>query len=408
MNNLFVFFIVILTLEFIFDRWLDAINSRSWRPELPEGADDIYDKQRYALSRDYSLANYRFGKITATFSFVVMFAMLWFHGFAWLDNLVKKYTPDPVWQALLFFGILGLASDLLSLPFSVYRTFVIEEKFGFNKTTARTFILDKIKGYLLAGLMGGGLLALVVVIYTRTGSLFWLWTWFVVSAFLILMNMFYTAIILPLFNKLTPLEGGELKENIEAYCSRNGFILKNIFVMDGSKRSSKANAFFSGLGHRKTIVLFDTLVNNYSSAELTAVLAHEVGHYKLKHTVKGTVFAVVNTGLVLFVLSLCLGSPSLAAALGASGPSFHIGLLAFGILYSPLSEATGIFMNYLSRKHEFEADHFARETYNGAPLAMALRKLTSDNLGNLTPHPFYVKVHYSHPPVLQRLEALEK
>lgn len=407
MNYLLLLFMLILIGEFLFDKWLDRLNLKNWSEELPESAKGIYDADRYKLSQQYYRTNLKFGNVTSAFSLILMLSVLLFHGFAWLDNEVRQTTDSAVWQALIFFGVLGLASDILGLPFSIYKTFVIEEKFGFNKTTVKTFITDKLKGYLLAALVGGGLLALIVKLYSETGELFWVLAWIVVSTFTIFVSMFYTAVLLPIFNKLTPLEEGPLKEAIQSYSAKVGFALKHIYVMDGSKRSSKANAFFSGLGHRKTIVLYDTLVNNYSVEELAAVLAHEVGHYKKKHTLKGMAMAVANSGLVFFILSLFLGNGELAKAFGASQSSFHLDVLAFGILYSPLSELIGIGMNYLSRKHEFEADAFAKETYNGVALGSALKKLTADNLSNLTPHKTVVFVHYSHPPVLQRLDALQ-
>ncbi len=336
-----------------------------------------------------------------------MLAMLLFGGFAWLDEHVRMYTSNPIWMAIIFFGVLGIASDIIGTPFSLYHTFVIEEKFGFNKTTIKTFILDKIKGYLLAAIIGGGLLAFIVWIYGITGKYFWLYAWGVMAVFMMFATMFYASIILPLFNKFTPLPEGELRSAIEAYCSKVGFKLNNLFVMDGSKRSSKANAFFSGLGSSKKIVLYDTLINNHTTDELVAVLAHEIGHYKKKHTRTGLIVGFFQTGLMLFILSLFLGNPALAEALGAKQSSFHLNILVFGMLYSPLSEILGILMNMLSRKHEYEADNFAKTTFNGEALASALKKLSVNNLSNLKPHPAYAFVHYSHPTLLERLAELK-
>jgi STE24 endopeptidase len=283
---------------------------------------------------------------------------------------------------------------------------VIEEKFGFNKTTPRTFVLDKLKGYLLGIIIGGGLLGLIIFIYRETGNNFWWMAWLAVAAFMMFATMFYASIILPLFNKLTPMPEGELRTAIENYCKKVNFKLNNLFVMDGSKRSSKANAFFSGLGPKKKIVLFDTLIEKHTTDELVAVLAHEIGHYKKKHTRTGLILGLAQSGLMLFILSLFLGNDELAKAMGASESSFHINALAFGILYSPLSEILGILGNILSRKHEYEADEYAKTTFSGNALAEALKKLSVDNLSNLTPHPAYVFVHYSHPTLLQRLKAL--
>jgi len=406
MNIYFVIILSIVIFDFLLDRLLDYLNMKNFSPQLPKEAEGIYDAEKYKKSMEYYKVNHRFGLLTSSLGFVVTIAMLLFGGFGWLDRIVRHYTENPVWMAILFFAIIGIASDILSMPFTIYQTFVIEEKFGFNKTTVKTFILDKLKGYLLGAIIGGGLLAIIVIIYEKTGTNFWWMAWAVAAAFMMFATMFYSSIILPLFNKLTPLPAGELRTAIENYCSRVGFKLNNLFMMDGSKRSSKANAFFSGLGPRKKIVLFDTLIEKHTTDELVAVLAHEIGHYKLKHTRKGLLIGLLQTGFMLFVLSLFLGKDELAKALGAGQSSFHINITAFGILFSPMSEIIGILGNILSRKHEFEADYYAKTTFNGALLADALKKLSADNLSNLKPHPAYVFVHYSHPPLLQRLAWL--
>jgi STE24 endopeptidase len=406
MNTFFIVIVSIIVLDFIVDKYLDYLNLKNWSADLPKEATGIYDAEKYRKSMEYYKVNHRFGLLTSSFTFILMMLMLFLGGFGFVDDYARTITSHPVWLALLFFGILGLASDILSTPFSVYHTFVIEEKFGFNKTTVKTFILDKLKGYLLGIILGGGLLALIVLIYQKTGVNFWWMAWLVLAAFMMFATMFYASVILPLFNKLTPLSEGELRTAIEDYCRKVNFKLNNLFVMDGSKRSSKANAFFSGLGPRKKIVLFDTLIEKHTTDELVAVLAHEIGHYKKKHTRTGLLIGLAQSGLMLFILSLFLGNPELAKAMGASASSFHIDMLAFGILYSPLSEILGILGNILSRKHEYEADNFAQTTFNGSALAEALKKLSVDNLSNLKPHPAYVFVHYSHPPLLQRLKAL--
>jgi len=408
MNTLFYIIICIVLLDFTIDRVLDYLNLKSWSPELPKEAEGIYDVEKYRKSMEYYKVNDRFSMITSTFSLVLLLVMLFFNGFAWIDDYVRTITTNPVWMALLFFGIIGLASDLLSTPFALYKTFVIEEKFGFNKMTWKTFILDKIKGYVLSALIGGLLLAAIVSIYMVTGKFFWLYALGVLALFMVFATMFYASIILPLFNKLTPLSEGELRTAIENYCRKVGFNLTNLFVMDGSKRSAKANAFFSGLGAKKRIVLFDTLIEKHTTDELVAVLAHEIGHYKRKHTRQGLVLGLLQSAVMLYILSLFLGNPKLSEALGATHSSFHLDILAFGILYSPLSEILGILMNMLSRKNEYEADHYAKETYDGEALANALKKLSVDNLSNLKPHPAYVFMHYSHPPLLKRLGALKK
>ena len=408
MNIYFILILAILALDFVMDRWLDFLNIRNFSRELPKEAKGIYDDDKYRTSMDYYKANHRLGLYSSVFSFAIIVAMLLSGGFGFLDGLVKEVTGHPVFSALLFFGIVGLGSDLLSLPFALYRTFVIEEKFGFNKTTPRTFLLDKLKGYLLAVIIGGGLLAIVVNLYQSLGRDFWWIAWLLIAAVMLFATLFYTSWILPLFNKLRPLPEGELRSAIEKYCNGVGFRLQNLFVMDGSKRSTHANAFFSGLGPKKKIVLFDTLIEKHPVGELVAVIAHEVGHYKKKHTLTGLIMGLGQSGLMLFILSLFLGNPGLASALGAAQNSFQIDIIAFGILFSPLSRITGIAGNVISRRHEYEADAYARKTYDGVALAAALRNLSVDNLSNLTPHPAYVFVYYSHPTLLQRLRMLNR
>lgn len=404
----------IILVEFLFDKILDFLNLKNLSPELPEEAKDIYDKEKYRKSQEYYRANHNFSMVTSIFSLIAILLMLFLNGFSFVDSFVRKYTENPIMMSLLFFGILGFASDILSTPFTLYKIFVIEEKFGFNKTTVKTFLLDKLKGYFLAVIIGGGLFSLVVWIYLNTGPYFWLIAWGVISFFTIFMVMFYTSVIVPIFNKLTPLPEGELRAAIESYCKKVGFKLNNLFVIDGSKRSSKANAYFSGLGAKKTIVLYDTLIEKHTTEELVAVLAHEVGHYKKKHTLVGTIQGILSSGIMLFILSLFLGNPELSKALGVAQEAlpaagrFHLEILVFGMLYSPISEMLGIISNILSRRNEFQADAYAKQTYNGTALQAALKKLSSDNLSNLKPHPAYVFVHYSHPPVLERLKALDK
>ncbi|TAL63039.1 MAG: M48 family peptidase, partial [Bacteroidetes bacterium] len=395
MNTLFIIIISIILLDFFFDKILDFLNLKTLSPELPKEAEGIYDAEKYKKSQAYYKVNHNFSTLTSVISLAGMLVMLFLNGFAFVDSLVREYTQDTILMALFFLGILAFASDLLGMPFSLYKTFVIEEKFGFNKTSLKTFILDKLKGYVLAAIVGGGLFALIIWIYQSTGQYFWLLAWAVISFFTIFITMFYTTVLVPIFNKLTPLPEGELRTAIEEYCKKVGFKLNNLFVIDGSKRSSKANAYFSGLGAKKTIVLYDTLIEKHTTEELVAVLAHEVGHYKKKHTLTGTIQGVIQTGVMLFIMSLFLGNPELSKALGAGKGSFHLDIIVFGLLYSPLSEILGIISNILSRKHEFEADAYAKETYNGNALGAALKKLSSDNLSNLKPHHAYVFVHYS-------------
>jgi len=407
-QTIFYIIIAIILFDYVLERVLDYLNSTYWSNEIPPELKGIYDAEKYKKSQDYEKVTTRFSIFSSTLSLVVLLVLLFTGGFAWLDNFVRQYTDNPIWMAILFFGIFGLVADLFSTPLSIYSTFVIEEKFGFNKTTPKTFILDKLKGWVLGAIIGGGLLALVVWIYETTGSWFWIIAWGVVGVFTIFMTMFYSNVIVPLFNKQTPLEDGELRSAIEAFASKVKFKLKNIYVMDGSKRSTKANAYFSGLGAKKRIVLFDTLIKDQTTDELVGVLAHEIGHYKKKHTLIGTIISLLQTGLTLFILSLFIGNPVLSQALGATAGSFHMGILAFGLLYSPLSLLLSLLMNVISRKNEFAADKYAGENFKPKPLMDALKKLSVNHLSNLRPHPAYVFFHYSHPPLLQRLQALDK
>ncbi|MFV0590937.1 MAG: M48 family metallopeptidase [Draconibacterium sp.] len=405
---LFWLIIAILVVDFLFEKYLDYLNTTQWSDTLPEEVKGIYDEEKYRKQQAYERENHRFGTITGSFSLAVTLGMFVFFGFALVDSWAWSLTSSAIVAALIFFGILMFASDLINLPFSVYDVFKIEEKYGFNKTTPRIFVLDKIKGWLVSGIIGGGLLALIVFIYQLTGALFWFYAWVVVSVFSIFMAMFYSNLIVPLFNKQTPLEEGELRNAISEFSKKVGFKLDNIFVIDGSKRSTKANAYFTGLGAKKRIVLYDTLIKDMTTEEIVSVLAHEIGHNKKKHVVQGLIIGLIQTGVVLFILGLLINNPHLSRALGVEKPNFHIGLVAFGVLYTPISFFTGIFMNILSRHNEYQADRFAAENYSAEALASALKKLSVNNLSNLTPHKTYVFFHYSHPTLLQRLAYLKQ
>jgi STE24 endopeptidase len=419
MSALFFYSILsILFLGYLLERYLEYLNSTYWTDTLPEELRGIYDEDKYGKSQHYQRHKQRFSMVVDTLTFAVMLTMLLCGGFALLDTWIRAFTSIPILLALIFFGIIGLASMILSLPFDIYHTFVIEEKFGFNKTTPKTFILDKIKGLLLGSVIGGGLLALIVFIYQSTGNIFWLLVWGVITLFMIFMTMFYSNLIVPLFNKQKPLDPGPLRDAIEAFARKTGFRLKNIFVINGSLRSKKANAYFTGLGMKKRIVLYDTLIADHTTEELVAVLAHEIGHYKKKHTLVGIILSILQTGLMLFILSLFIsqGSPvSQALCQAMSGipgkpvlQSFHMGILAFGMLYSPLSLVLGLFFNVLSRRNEYAADRYAGMNYDPIFLMEALKKLSVNNLSNLRPHPVYVFFYYSHPTLLQRLKELGK
>ncbi len=405
---LYKIIIAFVIAEFLIERVLEYLNATYWSNILPVELEGIYDEEKYKKSQDYEKSKQRFTLISSSFSLALILLMLFFNGFAFIDHWARGVSENPILLALIFFGVLAFAMDILNIPFDLYQIFVIEEKFGFNKTTPKVFILDKLKSWLLTLILGGGLLSLIVWIYTISGSSFWLIAWGVFAAFMIFITMFYSSLIVPLFNKQTPLEEGELRTAIEEFAKKTNFNLQNIFVIDGSKRSSKANAYFSGLGPKKRIVLFDTLIKDHTVEELVAVLAHEIGHYKKKHTLSGLGLSLLQTGLMLFILSFFIGNPILSEALGAQKAGFHLGILTFGILYTPISLILGLFTNMLSRVNEYAADTFAKEQYNGEALALALKKLSVNNLSNLRPHPAYVFFYYSHPPLLARLKNIEK
>ncbi len=407
-HTLFYIIIAIISINFIVDKILDALNAKHFNDELPNELKDVYDETEYKKSQQYKATKYKFGLITSTFSLLLTLVFLFFDGFEFVDNIARSFTDNPILIALIFFGIIMIGSDIITTPFSYYSTFVIEEKFGFNKTTVKTFVLDKIKGWLMMVIVGGGILALIIWFYQSTGNYFWLYAWGLVAVFTLFMNMFYSKLIVPLFNKQTPLEEGSLRDKISEYAKTVGFKLDKIFVIDGSKRSTKANAYFSGFGSEKRVTLYDTLINDLEEEEIVAVLAHEVGHYKKKHIIFNLISSILLTGLTLYILSLFISNPLLSNALGVEVPSFHIGLIAFGLLYSPISEITGLIMNLFSRAFEYQADDYAKNTYKAKPLITSLKKLSKNSLSNLTPHPAYVFMHYSHPTLLERIVNLRK
>ncbi|MFH2121908.1 MAG: M48 family metallopeptidase [Pseudomonadota bacterium] len=400
--------IIIVLADFLLERGLSFLNCRSIVTQLPDEVKGIYSEEKYQQSQEYKRANCRFELVTSSLKLVVLLAMLAGGGFAFIDGLARGWVQGELLVSLLFFALLFFGSEILFLPFALYHTFVMEERFGFNKTTMATFVTDKLKGWLLIVVLGGPLLSAVIWFYQVTQGRFWIYTWLLLGGFMIFMAMFYSTLIVPLFNKQTPLAQGALRDAIEAFSRKAGFQLDNVFVIDGSKRSTKANAYFAGLGSKKRIVLYDTLIKDLEVEELVAVLAHEIGHYKKKHTIKGIVAALAQTGVMLYILSLFIVSPVLSSALGADIHSFHLALISFSLLYSPLSTVMGLAMNSFSRKNEYEADRFAVRHFAAAALGSALKKLSVNNLSNLSPHPAYVFFHYSHPPLLQRLRAMRQ
>ena len=407
MNAYAIVILLALLGEFALTFVSSTLNLRSLSPALPAEFDGVFDAPRYARSQDYTRTRTRFSHIRSTLNLVLVLTWWQLGGFEWLDQLLREVGRGPVITGMLYIGVLGGASTLLGLPFRVYSTFVIEGRYGFNRTTPRTFVADLLKGLVLALVLGGGLLAVVLAFFEWAGPLAWLWCWVAITLISLIIQFIAPTWIMPLFNTFTPLEAGELQEAILA-CARSArFPLRGIFVVDGSRRSSKANAFFTGFGKHKRIGLFDTLVEQYNVPELVAVVAHEIGHYKQRHIWKALVLSIAHTGAVLWVLSLFLQQEGLFAAFYMSEPSVYAGLLFFGLLFTPVELVLSVLVNMFSRRNEYEADAFAAQTTgNPDALIAALKKLSADSLTNLTPHPFHVFLHYSHPPVLQRIEAL--
>ncbi len=398
----------IVVLAYIIEALLDHLNQGTARNPLDKKIAHLYDQNEREKSIAYTYEKTRFGFVLATSSTVVMILALAYGWFAKLDEIVRDQFTNEIQVSLTFIGALGLLSWLLKLPFQLYGIFKIEAKYGFNKTTVKTFFVDALKGSIVAALLGGALLTALLWLYQELQNGFWISAWLLVTAFSLFMFMFGTKLILPLFNKLQPLPEGELKSEIQKYCASQGYSINRLFVMDGSKRSTKANAFFSGLGRSKTIVLFDTLIEKLSTKEIVAVLAHEVGHYKKKHTLSMFVFSLVQSFGTFALLGWLLSYPELSTALGATQQSFHLSVLAFFILFTPLSILLGLINNSWSRHNEFESDTFATQTYEAAPMRSALEKISTDSLANLSPHPLYVAFNYTHPTLLQRINNVER
>lgn len=417
MTSEFWFLIIIglVIFNFLFSNILDYINHKNWKDKIPPELEDFYDKEKYKKAKLYSISKSKIGLLSSIISFLFVISLLVFNGYGFLNQLVYSdslnlFLPFEINTSFarsgVFFLILFILNSIISIPFSYYNTFIIEEKYGFNKTSKSTFFLDIIKSTILSILIGGFLLFAALYLYDNINEGFWLWLWIGLSLLMVFINMFYADLIVPIFNKLTPLNNVELRKKIENYSKDVGYLLKNIYVIDGSKRSTKANAFFSGLGPRKTIALYDTLIEKHTENELVAVLAHEVGHFKKKHVLSGLLMSVIQIGIMAFFFELCLKLPEISIALGGLDTNFHLGLIGFSIIFSPISMISSILMNYVSRKNEFEADAYAKETFNGEDLSLALKKLSVDSLSNIYPHPLYVFFHYSHPPLIQRLRAL--
>ena len=405
-ESVFILLIVVIILNFLKDVFLDYLNSKNFDNKIPKIISDVYNSEKYLKSQEYKKSQYEFSKYSKIYSLIVVLCFFYFDGFLILDTFCRELFDNSILISLTFFGIIFFGNELLSLPFSIFFTFVIEEKFGFNKTTIKTYISDRLKSWFLTILFGGGILSFIIFQEQLIGENFWIVAWMFVTGITILLNGFYAQIIVPLFNTQSKLEDGELRTEIEKYSKKVGFNLSNIFVIDGSKRSSKANAYFSGFGKQKRVTLFDTLIDKLNKKQIVAVIAHEIGHYKKNHIIFNLFFSIIQTGIMLYILSLFIYMPVFSEALGIDNHSFHIGLITFSILFTPISEISSLIFNLFSRKFEYEADEFAKKTYDGKYLIEALKLLSKDSLSNLTPHPKYVWWHYSHPTLLQRVVRL--
>lgn len=408
MNIFGIIILVTLMVDFTLNLIADWYNLKSLKTGLPNEFREVYDEETYEQSQEYTRVKTRFGILVSSFNLALLLVFWFAGGFNWLDQIVRSWELGPIWTGLAYIGVLMLLKTVLSLPFSIYSTFVIEERFGFNKTTPRTFVLDMIKGLGLGIMLGGPLLAGILAFFTFIDQYAWLYAWAAVTTFTLFIQFIAPTWIMPIFNKFEPLEEGGLRTKIQDYASSVNFSLEGIYVMDGSKRSSKSNAFFTGFGKNKRIALFDTLIEKHTDEELVSVLAHEIGHYKKKHIIKNMVISILQTGVMFGLLSIFLHSSGLYEAFYMEQQSVYVGLVFFGMLYAPIEMILSVFMQMLSRKHEFEADAFAAATYKAEPMVQALKKLSKDNLSNLTPHPFYVFLNYSHPPVLQRIRTIRK
>ncbi len=404
----FWIFVGLIIIDFVWDTVVDFLNARHFDDPVPEVLQDVYEEKSYRQSVAYKKAHFRLALFKSTFHLIAVLTILFLDGFALLDSFTAGLTDNPVMHSLLFFAFLLTAESMISLPFAYYATFGIEEKFGFNRSDLKTFISDKLKSLML-GLVFLFMIGYPVIrIYYQDPENFWWKAWVVVSAFSLTMNLLYSDIIVPLFNKQTPLSPGELRDRLETLASRTGFKIKDIYVIDGSKRSTKANAYFAGFGPRKRIVLYDTLIDDLTPEEIEAVLAHEIGHYQKKHIILNILISGLLTGITFYLLSIALKSHTLAQALGVDKPSFHTGVIAFALLYGVIEAVLSVFQNLISRKFEFQADRFAAEHGYASPLVSALKKLARKSFSNLTPHPLYVWMHYSHPPLPERIRNLKK
>ena len=408
--NIYLWIIIAALLcEFVLHTLSKILDLKNLSTELPVEFKGYYSEEEYVRSQEYLKENIRFSYITSTVDLIIILLVIFLGLFNTVDIWISSFGYSSIVTGLIFFGVLFFVQDILGTPFSLYGTFIIEEKFGFNKTSPKTYMVDKIKGYILLIIFGGVILSFLLYFFEHYGDLAWLYAWVGISSFVILIQPLFTLVVAPMFNTFTPLEHGELRSRIADYAEKINFPISRIDVMDGSRRTSKSNAYFSGLGKNKRIALFDTLIEKHSVDELLSIIAHEVGHYKLRHNIKGLVLSVIQIGFMFFMLSIFINNTQLFLAFGMENHSIYASLIFFTLLYSPVSLIMSFIINHISRKHEFEADNFSKKSIGtGKHLIEGLKKLTVSNLGNLTPHPFTVWLSYSHPPVLERIYVLEE
>ena len=403
-----ILLLVIISFQFIIDLVSGLLNYSSFDKPLPNNVENIFSENEYSKSQKYKKVNFKFNLVSSVYSFSILFTVLYFGLLGSLDSYIRNVTfENEISLSLIFFASVFIISDTLKIPFQLYRVFVIEEQFGFNNTTLKTFIFDKLKSYFISLLLIVILATPLLLFIIFFPSSFWIYFWVLISIFLIFINMFYTTLIVPIFNKLEVLGDGDLKKKLDNFSAKVKFPITNIFVINGSKRSKKANAFFSGFGRNKKVVLYDTLIKNHTTDELVAVLAHEIGHYKLNHVKTNMVISIITTGFMLFILSNFIFNSDISYALGGNVSFRHLEIFAFFIIYSPISSIISVLMNIKSRKNEYEADEYAVKNFKKGPMEDALRKLSKDNLTNMTPHPVYEFLNYSHPSISKRLKAID-
>lgn len=409
MNPWLLVILCIIFTSYLLDLTVSLLNIRALNPNLPKEFATTYNAQEYKKSQKYTKTTAFFSLFENSFSTIVTVTFLLYGGFNSVDVWARSFGFGEISTGLLFTGALGLLMFLVHLPFSMYATFVIEERFGFNRTSYKTFFFDILKAGLLAVLLGAPLLALILWFFLHSGAYGWLYCWLGVATFSVALQFLAPVLIMPLFNKFSPLEDGSLRQKILDYAAHEHFRIQGIFTMDGSKRSSKLNAFFTGFGKFRKIVFYDTLLDKLNEPEIIAVLAHEMGHCKLNHLVKILFASMIQTGFMFYFLSFFLNNSLLADAFFMTETSIYSSLVFFGFLYAPINLLVSMLFNFLSRMNEYAADTYAAET-TGSPewLITGLKKLSKANLSNLSPHPLMVFVHYSHPPVLARIEKLRQ